>query len=53
MGDIPATGEPLDVTATAVHRICDGVPAEHWGETDSFLLMQQLGLVPSADQPQA
>ena len=52
MGDLPATGGELDVTATAVHRISDGQLAEHWGETDSFRLMQQLGVVPAPDSSQ-
>jgi predicted ester cyclase len=51
MGSIPATGGDLDVTATAVHRVRDGRLTEHWGEVDSFSLMQQLGLVP-APEPQ-
>jgi predicted SnoaL-like aldol condensation-catalyzing enzyme len=51
MGAIPATGGDLDVTATAVHRVRDGRLTEHWGEVDSFSLMQQLGLVP-APEPQ-
>ena len=49
MGDIHATGGPLDVTATAVHRISGGRLAEHWGEVDSLKLMQQLGVVPVPD----
>lgn len=49
MGDIPATHGPMDVTATAVHRISDGRLAEHWGEVDSLALMQQLGVVPAPD----
>jgi predicted ester cyclase len=48
MGDIPRTGGKLDVTATAVHRISGGRLAEHWGETDSLKLMQQLGVVPAS-----
>jgi predicted ester cyclase len=47
LGDIPATGGDLDVTATAVYRIADGRITEHWGETDSLTLMQQLGVVPA------
>jgi ketosteroid isomerase-like protein len=45
LGEIPATGGDLDVTATAVYRVNDGQLTEHWGETDSFTLMQQLGVV--------
>ena len=47
MAGIPPTGNDMDVTAIAVHRIRDGVIVEHWGEVDSFALMTQLGLIPS------
>ncbi|MFC8798754.1 ester cyclase [Promicromonospora sp. NPDC057138] len=52
MGPIPATGGELDVTATAVYRVSDGMLTEHWGETDSLTMMQQLGVVSMPD-PQA
>jgi predicted ester cyclase len=51
LGDVPATGGPLDVTATAVYRVTDGQLTEHWGETDSFTLMQQLGVIPASAGP--
>lgn len=51
LGDIPATGGDMDVTATTMYRVSDGQLAEHWGETDSFTLMQQLGVVPSPPTP--
>jgi predicted SnoaL-like aldol condensation-catalyzing enzyme len=41
----------MDVTATAVYRVTDGVLTEHWGEVDSLKLMQQLGVVPVPDPP--
>jgi len=47
LGDIPATGGELDVTATAIYRVNDGRITEHWGETDSLTLMQQLGVLPT------
>lgn len=46
MGPIPATGGEMDVTATAMYRLSDGLLTEHWGEVDSLSLMQQLGVVP-------
>ena len=46
MGPIPATGGEMDVTATAMYRVSDGLLTEHWGEVDSLSLMQQLGVVP-------
>jgi predicted SnoaL-like aldol condensation-catalyzing enzyme len=48
MGPIPATGGDMDVTATAVYRVSDGLLTEHWGEVDSLSLMQQLGVVPQS-----
>jgi predicted ester cyclase len=47
LGDIPATGGELDVTATTIYRVANGQLSEHWGETDSLTLMQQLGIVPT------
>jgi predicted SnoaL-like aldol condensation-catalyzing enzyme len=49
MGPIPATGGPMDVTATTVYRVSDGMLTEHWGEVDSLKMMQQLGVVPMPD----
>lgn len=49
MGPIPATGGEMDVTATAVYRVTDGLLTEHWGEVDSLRMMQQLGVVPNPD----
>lgn len=50
MGPIPATGGELDVTATAVYRVRDGLLTEHWGEVDSLSMMQQLGVIPGPEQ---
>jgi predicted ester cyclase len=52
LGEIPATGGDLDVTATAIYRVNEGQITEHWGETDSLTLMQQLGVLP-APEPRA
>jgi predicted SnoaL-like aldol condensation-catalyzing enzyme len=49
MGPIPATGGELDVTATSVYRVTDGMLTEHWGEVDSLRMMQQLGVIPMPD----
>lgn len=49
MGPIPATGGELDVTATSVYRVTDGMLTEHWGEVDSLKMMQQLGVIPMPD----
>jgi ketosteroid isomerase-like protein len=49
MGPIPATGWELDVTATSVYRVSDGLLTEHWGEADSLTMMQQLGVISIPD----
>jgi predicted SnoaL-like aldol condensation-catalyzing enzyme len=53
LGDIRATKGELDVTATAVYRISGGQLTEHWGETDSLRLMQQLGVLPAPARTRA
>lgn len=50
---IPPTGEELDVTAIAIHRIGNGQIVEHWSETDSLTAMQQLGVVPPVGAPES
>ena len=42
---IPPTGEEMDVTAIAIHRIQDAKIVEHWSSVDSAALMAQLGLI--------
>jgi predicted ester cyclase len=42
---VPRTGNPLDVTATVVHRIEDGKIAEKWSDRDELKLLAQLGVV--------
>ncbi|HYY33837.1 MAG TPA: ester cyclase [Gaiellaceae bacterium] len=43
---IPRTGNKMEMTAVAVHRIADGKLAEHWSNTDELGLLQQLGVLP-------
>ena len=45
LAGIPPTGEEMDVTAIAIHRIQDGKIVEHWSNVDSAALMAQLGLI--------
>ncbi|WP_254543174.1 ester cyclase [Halomarina pelagica] len=48
------TGEPVEMTAIAVHRIGeDGTVAETWVNYDSLGLMEQIGAVPPRDEPTA
>ena len=45
---IPATGKKIDVPVADVVRFADGKAVEHWGVTDTGLMMQQLGVI---DEP--
>ena len=51
LAGIPPTGNEMDVTAIAVHRIAEGKIVEHWGVTDSAALMAQLGLITLPQPP--
>jgi steroid delta-isomerase-like uncharacterized protein len=50
---IPATGNRLEVTATAIHRIEDGKLAEHWSNKDELAFLQQLGVIPTPETAHA
>lgn len=41
----PPTGATFVATGIDVFRVVDGRLAEHWGEFDTFGMLQQLGLV--------
>jgi steroid delta-isomerase-like uncharacterized protein len=43
---IPATGNELAMTGTAIHRIADGKIAEKWSDKDVLGFLQQLGVLP-------
>lgn len=51
LAGIPPSGNDMDVTAVAIHRIADGKIVEHWGEADSAALMAQLGLITLPEPP--
>jgi predicted ester cyclase len=45
---MPATGRRVSVPIADVVRFgSDGLAAEHWGATDTGMMMQQLGVVPA------
>jgi predicted ester cyclase len=44
-GPLPATGAELHQSAVAIHRIANGMIAEHWSARDDLALMVQLGVV--------
>ncbi|MFI1970035.1 cyclase [Streptomyces cinnamoneus] len=43
---IPATGHPLTMTATVIHRIENGKLVEKWSDKDLLSFLQQLGVMP-------
>ena len=43
---IPATGNPMTMSATVVHRIENGKLAEKWSDKDVLGMLQQLDVVP-------
>jgi steroid delta-isomerase-like uncharacterized protein len=43
---IPPTGKHVKWSLISIHRIADGKIAEHWTESDTMSLMQQLGVIP-------
>jgi steroid delta-isomerase-like uncharacterized protein len=46
---IPATGNPVTMTATVVHRIENGKLAEKWANMDLLGMLQQLGVIPTPE----
>jgi len=47
---LPASGKYLKWTFIDIFRVKDGKFVEHWVESDSFGMMQQLGIVPPLPQ---
>jgi predicted ester cyclase len=43
---IPPTGKQVKFSVVHVDRVVDGKIVEHWGQGDTFGMMQQLGVVP-------
>jgi steroid delta-isomerase-like uncharacterized protein len=46
---IPATGKQVTITGTTIDRIVNGKIAERWGSFDQMGLLQQLGVIPTAE----
>jgi predicted ester cyclase len=49
---IPRTGNELRMTATAIHRIENGLLAEKWSDKDVLGFLQQLEVLPRLGPPQ-
>jgi steroid delta-isomerase-like uncharacterized protein len=47
---VPATGKTIDLPGMAMFRIANGKIVESWYQPDLMTLLQQLGVMPSADQ---
>jgi steroid delta-isomerase-like uncharacterized protein len=45
---IPPTGKQVKFSVVHIDRVVDGKIVEHWGQGDTFAMMQQLGVVPSS-----
>ncbi len=48
---IPPTGKPISWTAMRILRVENGKFAEGWNEFDQVGILQQLGIIPSFEQP--
>jgi predicted ester cyclase len=46
---IPATGRSIAINVIHIDRWVDGRITEHFGQFDSLGMMQQLGVIPSAN----
>lgn len=44
--DIPPTGKEVTMTGIEILRFAGGKVVEHWGNSDTMGLMQQLGVIP-------
>ncbi len=47
---IPPTGRRVTFTGTTIYRIADGKAAECWWNYDTLGMLQQLGVIPAAEQ---
>jgi steroid delta-isomerase-like uncharacterized protein len=48
---LPPTGNRISFGGMEIMRFEDGRAAERWGELDQLGLLQQLGAIPTPDQP--
>jgi steroid delta-isomerase-like uncharacterized protein len=42
---VPPTGKQVTISAIDIARLADGKIVEHWGQMDTFGLLQQLGAI--------
>jgi predicted ester cyclase len=48
---MPATNKPVDVYAVDVLRFENGKVVEYWGYMEEMKMMEQLGMMPGAEDP--
>jgi predicted ester cyclase len=48
---IPRTGNDVQMTAVAIHRIADGKLVEKWSDKDVLSMLQQVGVIPPMGPP--
>lgn len=46
---ISPTGKQVKFSVVHIDRVVNGKIVEHWGQGDTFAMMQQLGVVPSSN----
>jgi len=49
--NMPATGKEIVMRGVRIDRLAGGKIAEHWAVADQMSMMQQLGALPTPDQP--
>ena len=49
----PATGNLIEITGITIDRFADGKIVEEWTNYDALSLLQQIGLIPDSDGPDA
>jgi predicted ester cyclase len=48
--DIKATGKKIEVKGVDIIRFANGKAVEHWGVSDDYAMLQQLGVIPMPGQ---
>jgi steroid delta-isomerase-like uncharacterized protein len=48
----PATRNRIEITGITIDRFADGKIVEEWTHYDALGMLQQIGLIPEADEPQ-
>jgi steroid delta-isomerase-like uncharacterized protein len=49
----PATGNRIEITGITIDRVANGKIVEEWTHYDALGMLQQIGLIPEADEPDA